>query len=85
VAKCEALSRVRGKVSLQSIEYRQQHTFAVGQHIVVPESKDAITLPPKVRIAASIALAFRMLSAIDLDNEVSVAADEVTTNRPIAS
>jgi hypothetical protein len=64
---------------------RLQDTLPICHHVVIVETKDAISLRRKERIAARIALdllGFKMLSAIDLDNEIGIMTDEIDNIRP---
>jgi hypothetical protein len=69
---------VRGSLPLlERIEDRQQHTFAICQNVIVPKWQNSITLVREMSVAPIISLALQMLSAVNFDDEISVAAHEV--------
>ena len=64
---------------------RLQNTLSICHHVVVVEAKHAITFGREERISTRIALhmrSFKMLSAINLDNEIGVVTNEVDNVGP---
>lgn len=68
--------RVRGCL-LKGSGYGFKHTHGVAKHIVVPESQNPIAPRHKPRIARRIARTSGMLSAIDFNDQTTLAADKV--------
>ena len=65
---------------------RAQHTFRVGEHVVVPETDDTIAL--RLDPAGAGLVILRMLSTVDFDNELDLGAkeiDDVGSQRMLAS
>ena len=54
-----------------------QHTFKISEHIIVPESKYAISFGREVAIANRIFGGLVVLSAIHFDHDLLFSADEV--------
>ena len=65
----------------QCVQDRQQDAFAVHEDVVVPKPQYPITLTAEICITMRIACAFRMLPAINFDNERPFAANEVDYER----
>src|SRR5437763_4941296 len=81
----ERRSREPGEGQLLSIECfqdRQQHTVSICQHIVIPETEHAVIFTREISVSDDILCALRMVSAIDLNNQSSIAADEIRNERP---
>jgi len=68
--------RVRGPL-LKGGGYRLKYTGDVAKHVVVPKSQNPITTPCQILITQDVAGTIRMLSAIDLNNQTTLAADKV--------
>jgi hypothetical protein len=45
------------------------NAFDISKHLVVPETKDAVTMPQQPSITLGVAAVLGMLAAIDLDHE----------------
>jgi hypothetical protein len=70
-----------GQPLSQSVQDRQQHAFTVRQNIVVPKSHDAIAFGCEIRIAPNVGRILRVLSAIDFNDQIFLAAHEVDDER----
>ena len=61
-----------------------QDTFAILEHLVVPEPKDLPALPFQISIPGPVAKTLSVLRAVGLDNQLSANAkkvDDVGSNR----
>jgi hypothetical protein len=76
-----ALGEGQQLVLTQRIEDCEQHTLAVRQHIVIPEAQDAVAFTRETRIPLGVSFAFRVLAAVDLDNELPLAAYKISDER----
>jgi hypothetical protein len=56
---------------------RLQDTFAILEHLVVPESKDFPALAFQIGVSGLIARAFRVLETVSLDDQLSANAKKV--------
>jgi hypothetical protein len=59
-----------------------QHRACLFQYVVIPKAQDAVTFTNKPGIAFLISRVLRMLTAIELDNQFVIEADEVNDVRP---
>ena len=73
---------MRGLLCLQFAQDCFEHAIGVGQHVIVPESEHSIAVFRKPSVARSIAWVRRMLTAIDFDNNLLLATDEVDDKGP---
>ena len=75
--------RVRGSLS-ERARNRFKNARHVAKYVVVPKSQDTVVAISEPFIANGIARIFRMLPAVDLDNQAAFTADEIDdvgTNR----
>jgi hypothetical protein len=69
---------VRGSLFTQRLHDRAKHVVGVQQHIVIPESQDAEAGRLQIPCAPDITrLALRMLTAIELDDQLVLDAAKV--------
>ena len=54
-----------------------QHAFDVLEYLVVPDPDDLVTEPGQKSVSLVILLVVRMLAAVDLDDQILLAADKV--------
>jgi hypothetical protein len=64
------------------VENRDQHSFEVRQHFVIPESQHHKIIGAEPAITARIAGRLRVLTAIDLDDDASLETDEISNEGP---
>jgi hypothetical protein len=80
--------RVRGRRNNQLGCYGFKNTVDVAQDIVVPKAQHMVTVIPEPTVANGIASVRGVLTAIDLDDQTTLAAHEVygvRTNRFLAN
>jgi hypothetical protein len=68
--------RVRGSIR-KGGDNHLKHAGHVDQHIVVPEAQDAVIMLSEPFVANYISQTIGMLSAVDLNNQTRLAADEI--------
>jgi hypothetical protein len=56
---------------------RFEHAVGIRKHVVVPETRDTVTLVDEPTLTYRVALIGRMLAAIDFDDQPQLATDEV--------
>ena len=54
-----------------------QSAFEIGEHVIIPETHDLVAMVDKLRGAYRVPFRFRMLTAVEFDDEVGFAAGEV--------
>jgi hypothetical protein len=54
-----------------------KHTFAILEHLVVPESKHFPAMARQVRVSHSVSIAFSVLETVSLDDQLSANAKKV--------
>jgi hypothetical protein len=62
---------------LQGFGNRLQNALGVVQYVVVPKAQNSIAVISEPVVAANVAFIFGMLSAVDLNDQAQLPADEV--------
>jgi hypothetical protein len=73
---------VRGRLRLQCGEDCFQYAFEISDHVIIPKAEDAIAVLDEPFVSDSIALALRVLTTINFNDEPMFATNEVSDVRP---
>jgi hypothetical protein len=74
--------RVRGRLCVQGAYDCLQHATHVSEHVVVPESQNAIVAIDQPSLADGIARISRMLAAVDLNDQAPFSTYKIDDIRP---